>query len=229
LYTFPPCKIKIMSKYYAVCVGRKPGIYLTWDECLKQVNKYPGAQYKKFNSYEAAQEFIINFEKRKQNINKKKQTMLLNDLTITKDRIVVFTDGTCELNGSFEAKAGIGIYWPNSEYENLSELLPGKIQTNNRAEIYAIIRAIEMCLDKEKMLEIKTDSMYVVNAYNLWISKWIENDWKRDNGKPVLNRDLFERMIKLIDSRKRILITYVKGHSGIHGNIEADRLARKSL
>ena len=35
-------------KYYAVKVGRKPGIYTTWSECATQVNKFSGAIYQSF-------------------------------------------------------------------------------------------------------------------------------------------------------------------------------------
>ena len=31
-----------MAKYYAVKNGRKPGIYSSWDECKKQVEKFKG-------------------------------------------------------------------------------------------------------------------------------------------------------------------------------------------
>ncbi|WP_286149303.1 RNase H1/viroplasmin domain-containing protein, partial [Thomasclavelia cocleata] len=37
-----------MAKFYAVKIGRKPGIYLTWDECKQQVDKFKGAVYKSF-------------------------------------------------------------------------------------------------------------------------------------------------------------------------------------
>lgn len=43
---------------YAVKVGRNPGIYETWDECKKQVNKYPGAEYRKVKSFEEGIEFM---------------------------------------------------------------------------------------------------------------------------------------------------------------------------
>ena len=39
-----------MAKFYAVKIGRKPGIYLTWDECKQQVDKFKGAVYKSFNT-----------------------------------------------------------------------------------------------------------------------------------------------------------------------------------
>ncbi|HBE8718254.1 TPA: viroplasmin family protein [Clostridioides difficile] len=46
------------KKFYAVKVGRKPGIYSTWKDCLKQVNKYSGSSFKSFNTLEEAQNFI---------------------------------------------------------------------------------------------------------------------------------------------------------------------------
>lgn len=44
--------------YYAVAVGRKVGIFHTWDECNKQVLKYKGAKFKKFDNLKDAENFI---------------------------------------------------------------------------------------------------------------------------------------------------------------------------
>lgn len=44
-------------KFYAVAFGRKPGIYLTWQTCKRQVNGYKGAKYKSFNSQEEAESY----------------------------------------------------------------------------------------------------------------------------------------------------------------------------
>lgn len=44
--------------YYAVAIGRKPGIYKTWDECKAQVDKFVRPSYKKFDSYDQAQLFV---------------------------------------------------------------------------------------------------------------------------------------------------------------------------
>ncbi|GAA5904919.1 RNase H1/viroplasmin domain-containing protein [Sporobolomyces salmoneus] len=45
-------------EYYAVQVGRNPGIYLNWDECHAQVYRYPGCVFKKFDTLPEAQEFV---------------------------------------------------------------------------------------------------------------------------------------------------------------------------
>ncbi len=46
------------KKYYAVKVGKTPGIYLTWADCSAQVTGYKGAKYKSFTTIEEAVEFI---------------------------------------------------------------------------------------------------------------------------------------------------------------------------
>ena len=42
-------------KYYAVAVGKKPGIYTKWDECKAMVHGFPGAVYKSFKTLEEAE------------------------------------------------------------------------------------------------------------------------------------------------------------------------------
>ena len=46
------------KKFYAVRQGRKTGMFLTWDECKKQVMGYPGAIYKSFGTEEEAKEYL---------------------------------------------------------------------------------------------------------------------------------------------------------------------------
>ena len=41
-------------KFYVVWSGNAPGIYDSWEECKAQVEGYPGARYKGFNSLEDA-------------------------------------------------------------------------------------------------------------------------------------------------------------------------------
>lgn len=56
---YPYVKLgKFMGKFYAVKIGRETGIFLTWDECAKNVNKYPGAVYKSFKTRDEAENFL---------------------------------------------------------------------------------------------------------------------------------------------------------------------------
>jgi ribonuclease HI len=50
-------------------------------------------------------------------------------------RLVVYTDGGCIGNGKRGAKAGLGVYYGARSGRNLSEPVPGPLQTNNRGEL----------------------------------------------------------------------------------------------
>jgi viroplasmin and RNaseH domain-containing protein len=48
------------SCYYAVAVGRVPGIYETWDECHAQINRCSN-KYKKCKTWDEAYRFMSHF------------------------------------------------------------------------------------------------------------------------------------------------------------------------
>jgi len=47
-----------VKKYYAVRIGRHPGIYITWPEAQKEVSGFAGAVYKSFPTLAEAQEYM---------------------------------------------------------------------------------------------------------------------------------------------------------------------------
>ena len=54
-----------MSKFYAVKIGRNPGIYNSWSECQQQVNGFKGAIFKSFKTKEEADNFINGEDNKK--------------------------------------------------------------------------------------------------------------------------------------------------------------------
>ena len=54
------------KKFYAVKVGKTPGIYGTWAECQKQIHGFSSAVFKGFATKEEAMEFIAGGQNRKQ-------------------------------------------------------------------------------------------------------------------------------------------------------------------
>ena len=96
--------------------------------------------------------------------------------------------------------------------------------TNNRMELTAVISAVER-LKEPCDIKIYTDSQYVANAFlKGWIWNWKRNGWKKSDKKPVLNPELWERLLKALSKHEYEFI-WVKGHAGHPENERCDRLA----
>ena len=142
----------------------------------------------------------------------------------------VYVDGSCVGNGSNGAKAGIGLFWGDNHPWNISNALAqedGEVLTNNKAELRAAIRAIEIAREHNvAKLVINSDSKYVVLGITQWIHQWQKNSWKNSNGEKVKNKEDWTKLLGLVeDSDVDIIWNHVPGHSGVAGNEEADALA----
>lgn len=113
-------------------------------------------------------------------------------------------------------------------YRNVSETLGGSRQTNQRAELTAIIRALDIA-PRDRDVVIVTDSQYSINCVTKWADSWRRNGWKTTTGKAVENKDLVEGVTSRMDERaalgSRTVFEWIKGHANHAGNVEADKLA----
>ena len=116
---------------------------------------------------------------------------------------------------------------PNTSNRNISERLQGEPQTNQRAELTAILRALET-IGVTQDVEIRTDSKYSIQCVTEWYVNWERNGWKTRDG-PVKNKDLVQAIRDRLEEREskggRTQFIWVKGHDTDLGNIAADRLA----
>ena len=111
---------------------------------------------------------------------------------------------------------------------NVSESLPGSRQTNQRAELTAISRALEI-VPRNRHVVIITDSRYAIDCVTTWYINWRKNGWKTSAGKAVENKDLVESILVKMGERDKLQVQtdfeWIKGHANHPGNVEADRLA----
>lgn len=130
--------------------------------------------------------------------------------------IVVFTDGSCIKKRSKRVCGGYGIHFPNKEYEDVSKPFLLEPVTNQRAELYAVYKAIKIVEKNEfKSLTIYTDSIYTLKSVTVWINEWVKNGWKTANKKPVKNQDIIKSIYKLLSKYKgKISIKHVYAHTG---------------
>ncbi|KIW28808.1 hypothetical protein, variant 3 [Cladophialophora immunda] len=140
----------------------------------------------------------------------------------------IYTDGSSLKNGQAGARAGVGVFFGPQDPKNVSEALKGSKQTNQRAELTAILRALDIA-PRHREVTIYTDSKYSIDCVTNWYRNWKKNGWVNTKGKPVENKDLVMDIRERIEEREHLgKLTYfvwVKGHTDNPGNIAADRLA----
>lgn len=137
--------------------------------------------------------------------------------------VVIYTDGACKGN---PGPGGWGVWLRSGSHEK--ELFGGELSTTNqRMELTAAIQALT-ALTKPCVVDLHTDSRYVMNGINDWIHAWKRNGWQTSARQPVKNADLW-RALDAAGSRHQVRWTWVKGHSGDVGNERADALANKGV
>jgi ribonuclease HI len=98
--------------------------------------------------------------------------------------------------------------------------------TNNMGELMAVLDLFRATAHlPEEELHILCDSQYVINSVTKWMPGWKKKGWKKSDGKPVLNLELFKDIDAAIKGRK-YRFEWVKGHAGHELNEAADDRAR---
>lgn len=142
----------------------------------------------------------------------------MNDTDVT-----IYTDGSSLGNPGPGGWAAI-LIWGGTR----KELSKGYARTtNNRMEIRGVIHAISQ-LTRSCRVHVHTDSRYVCDAISKkWIQSWIRNGWLTAAKKPVKNRDLWERLLPLLQQHE-VFFHWVKAHDGHPENERCDELAKKA-
>ncbi|MBT8050582.1 MAG: ribonuclease HI [Gammaproteobacteria bacterium] len=140
-----------------------------------------------------------------------------------KKTVVVYTDGACSGNPGPGGWGTVMMYRGHRR-----ELSGGETDTtNNRMELMAAIAALE-ALSRPCRVALHTDSTYVMKGITEWLAAWKARGWKTAAKKPVLNKDLWERLERAA-ARHDVNWHWVKGHSGVAENERADELAREAI
>ena len=154
----------------------------------------------------------------------------IKQFKIEEDTFIIYTDGACSNNGSHNAKAGVGIHFSpknKQKLEDVSLKLDIETPTNNKAELIAIMMALNLC-DKNNISDkiiIFTDSQYSIQCITLWFPDWLI----KDNLKNKKNIDIIRKIYSLY-KKLNVQFQYIKAHTNLQdehsmGNQMADNLA----
>jgi ribonuclease HI len=139
--------------------------------------------------------------------------------------VIIYTDGSAKGNPGNGGYGAVIIY-TNDKDETVEKTISGGYPdtTNNRMEITAVIKALQVLTIPCKV-KVYSDSQYLVNTFNKrWINNWKRNGWKTANGNDVKNKDLWEVMLSLTKYHK-VKFEWVKGHAENKYNELCDKLA----
>jgi ribonuclease HI len=140
------------------------------------------------------------------------------------DEVTLYTDGSCLGNPGPGGWAALLVV--DREGGRAEKLIDGDAQhtTNNRMEITAVLEGLR-ALKRPCVVEVVTDSNYVVQAMTSWIHGWRKKGWRTASKKPVENRDLWEALSEAA-APHRVTWTWVRGHAGHPENERVDDAAR---
>ncbi|WP_193198986.1 ribonuclease HI [Nostoc sp. MG11] len=135
----------------------------------------------------------------------------------------IYTDGACTGNPG-PGGWGVVVYFSDGSIHEMGDASPHT--TNNKMEMQAAIAALKFLetSGQTEPVTLYTDSEYLINCLNKWITGWKKKGWKKSDGKPVQNQDLLETLDEL--NSRLVKWQHVRGHSGNIGNERCDVIAR---
>ena len=209
------------KKFYAVKRGRKTGLFTVWAECAAQVKGFQGAVYKGFMTEEEARAWLGGADARTE---QPRVAAEMAEPSAPDADYIIHTDGSCLRNpGGAGGWAAVIETAATGAVEEKSGGVPET--TNNRMELTAALMALS-AVPEEARVALYTDSQYLKNAFTkFWLPAWKKRGWKKADGEPVLNQDLWVQLDAAFAARQ-VQFHWVKGHAGNPRNERCDALAR---
>ena len=190
-------------KYYAVRIGRNPGIYHTWDECKRETMGFKGASFKKFSTREDAEAFINEIEEEKKE-------------SAEKDELVVYVDGSYR-NSDKSHSYGVYMFNDEEEYTYSKRFFKDSDMRNVSGEIKGAMRAME------EAVKLGKKKIYLHYDYE-GIRSWALGFWKTNKEGTIYYKNFYDS----IKDKLEVKFIKVEAHSGVKYNELVDKLAKEA-
>lgn len=228
-----------MKKYYAVKNGRNIGIFLSWEECEKQVKGFKGANYKGFKTIEEAKTYLKekNIKSSISNsvsLNKlSKNKPSLNALQHEKKTYALSEDNTqydfgevyAFIDGSFNDKTKMYGYGGFLVSHNKEYILKGSFTDKEGVMMRNVAGEIEGSMAAVRKAKELNETKLIIYYDYKGIENWATGEWKRNKKKTKEYYDFMKNAMINMD----ISFRKVKAHSKMKENDRADKLAKESV
>lgn len=217
-------------KYYAVRVGRIPGVYKTWEECKNQTDGVANCDYRGFNSLQEAEQYVSDDLEPKLGVGDEGATLeeINNGIeerinSLSTEEVIAFVDGSFD---SKEEKAGFGVVLIS--YGKQRDVLYRAFTKDLGAEFIAMRNvAAEIEGVKEAVnWAIKYGKKRITIYYDYeGLEAWAKGSWKA-------KKEITKNYVSFLSEKKcEIEIEFIKvpAHSGVKLNEDADSLAKYAL
>ena len=219
------------KKFYAVKQGRKTGMFLTWDDCKKQVMGYPGAIYKSFGTREEAEAYLgvtgAQTGQKNGTVDATERTAEItrsvssgnNKSENTENAVEIYVDGSYHA-ATKEFSYGMVVLVDGKEEKFSHKMTDSELaqMRNVAGEIKGSEAAMQYALDH------KIPSIIIYHDYQ-GIASWCNGDWKANKPGTIAYRDFYREASRKI----KIQFRKVKGHSNDKYNDMVDQLAKEAL
>ena len=210
------------KKFYAVKQGKKPGIYMTWDQCKAQVHGFSGAIYKSFPTKEEAEAYInggatVAGTTKKAGGGSNSQTV---DSRENYDGVIAYVDGSYNISTKEFSYGMIILMEDGTEYKYAEKYDDPELASmrNVAGEIKGSQAAMEFAVAKG------LEKITIFHDYE-GISRWCLGDWKTNKEGTKAYKAYYDQ----IKDKLHVEFVKVKGHSNDKYNDIADELAKQAV
>lgn len=205
------------KKCYAVKKGNKVGIFYSWDACQDATRGFSGAEFRGFND---EQEALAYLHGQSLVTNTSSGTKLSIEVPTSDDVVNIYTDGSFKDN---DIAFGVYIEASNGrkfKFYGLVDCYQYKNLRNVAGEVLAVLVGVQLAKDMGfKRFNILYDYQGV--------EAWYTGTWKA-NGQL---QSIYYTLMTQFRLQYGLAYKYfkIKGHTGVEGNVIADKLASRAI
>lgn len=201
------------KKVYAVRKGKVTGLFSTWDECKEAITGFSGAEYRGFNSLDEAEAYL-----RGEAIAVSQNVRQVIQKPVSENEVQIYTDGSCK-DGIISIGLCLRTYLKDLKFYGKFNTSAYNSLNNIAGETIAVLAGVELAI------QLKLTNISIYYDYE-GIEKWFTGDWSAKTDLSIKYVGLLRNLVGT--NNLNIQFFKVVHHSGVEGNVIADKMASRA-